>query len=77
MKPSSFARILCGLALFLAMSVNAELAPNQGRPTRTFAALLKGNVPGRTKIVGESISDHEWFWSKRHHRVAGLSSAAL
>jgi hypothetical protein len=29
-----------------------------------FTALLKSGAPSRTKIIGEPISDHEWFWSE-------------
>jgi len=52
-----------------------------GRATNSaaiaFAALLKGNVPGRTKIVGESISDHEWFWSEGGSLTAPASGLPL
>jgi hypothetical protein len=52
-----------------------------GRATNSaaiaFAALLKGNVPGRTKIVGESISDHEWFWSEGGSLTAPASGLRL
>jgi hypothetical protein len=52
-----------------------------GRATNSaaiiFAALLKAGAPERTKIVGEGISDHEWFWSEGGSLTAPASGLPL
>ncbi len=52
-----------------------------GRATNSAAivltALLKGHAPDRTRIVGEEISDHEWFWSEGGALTAPASGLPL
>jgi hypothetical protein len=52
-----------------------------GRATNSaaiaFTALLKAGAPMRTKIVGEPISDHEWFWSEGDTLKAPASGLPL
>src|SRR5581483_3599064 len=52
-----------------------------GRATNSaaivFTALLKGHAPDRTRIVGEEISDREWFWSEGGQLMAPASGLPL